>query len=408
MMGNKGTNAEGAMAPAMAARRRVRASARPCHRRGLRNGSRSRHLLRRAPLATVDAEAGFAFTARTHHPELSEHEHPSSAVVLEDGRPLGPGNALHEDIRTLGSGRFSFWYDYVYFSTSDNTDPRTNGRRYEIEYSATCLQDVVSRISGRVRAARRPTASAIARNYAADRQLQMWRRIGFAPTSETRILDFGCGGGERVDEFRRLGYHAFGCDVMLPSRPVGVLHDYIDAKIIRPIEAKPYRIPFDDQSFDFVFSVTVFEHVQNYDEALAEIRRVLKPGGVAVHVFPPPWKFLETHVFVPYASVVQSYWWLYLWALLGIRNRFQRGYSARRTADVNYAFLKNETNYLPKRRIREHVLRHFDECLFAEEAAFSAKRFALFQRVPRLLPLYRSWFSETHGRVLVCRRPKPR
>lgn len=329
-------------------------------------------------------------------------------MVLEDGVPLGPGNARHDDIRTRGGGRFSFWYDYVYFSSSDNTDPRTNGRRYEIEYSVTAARELLTRLGTRIRTARRPTAGAIVRNYAADRQLQMWRRIGFEPTSGTRMLDFGCGGGERVDEFRRLGYEAFGCDVLLPPRAVGALQHSIAQRIIRPIQVTPYRIPFDDRSFDLVFSVTVFEHVQNYDEALAEIRRVLRPGGLAVHVFPPPWKFLETHVFVPYASVIQARWWLYLWALLGVRNRFQRGYPAKRTADVNYAFLKHETNYLPKSRIRAHVLRHFDECLFAEEAAFPARHYALFQRLPALLPAYRTWCSETRGRVLVCRRPKAR
>jgi SAM-dependent methyltransferase len=364
-------------------------------------------VVRRAPLWDIDAEIGFAFTARTGHPELSSHARPSAAVLLEDGQPLaGPGNALHDDIRKSGGGRFSFWYDYVYFSTSDDSDPRTNGRRYEIEYSVTPLQDVLSRLSNRLRAVRPPDVSAVARNYAADRQLDMWRRIGFTPARETSMLDFGCGGGERVDEFRRRGYQAFGCDVLLPARPVGALQEHMTAAVIRPIELKPYRIPFDDGSFDLVFSITVFEHVLDYDSALAEIRRVLKPGGLAVHVFPPPWKFLETHVFVPYASVFRPYWWLYLWALLGVRNRFQRGYSARRTADVNSAFLKNETNYLPKRRIREHVLRHFEECQFLEEAAFSRRRYAFFQRAPRLLPLYRNWFSETRGRVLVCRRKR--
>jgi SAM-dependent methyltransferase len=365
---------------------------------------RTGRVVRRATLTAIDAETGYAYTARTHHPELSSHERPSTAVVLEDGRPLaGPANALHDDIRTRGGGRFSFWYDYVYFSTGDHSDPRTNGRRYEIEYTVNRLRDIVWRIRERIRQERHPVASAIARNYAAERQLEMWRRIGCTPSPDARILDFGCGAGERVDEFRRLGYHAFGCDLMLPVRPVGRLREHIQDRVIRPITSDPYRIPFDDQSFDFVFSVTVFEHVRDYDGALAEIRRVLKPGGVAVHVFPPPWKFLETHVFVPYASVFQAWWWLYFWALLGVRNRFQRGYSARRTADVNYAFLKNETNYLPKRTIREHVLRHFDECLFVEEAAFSRRRFAFFSRVPFLLPPYRNWFSETHGRVLVCR-----
>lgn len=56
--------------------------------------------------------------------------------LLEDGKPLGPSGALHDDIRTRGLGAWSHW-DFglrtqVMFSTSDNSDPNENGRRYEL------------------------------------------------------------------------------------------------------------------------------------------------------------------------------------------------------------------------------------------------------------------------------------
>ena len=87
------------------------------------------------PLHQIQHEIGFVYISLTQHPELSSHEHPSAAVVLENGVPLpGPANALHEDIRQLGGGRYSFWYDSVYFSTSDNSNPRINGRSYAIAY----------------------------------------------------------------------------------------------------------------------------------------------------------------------------------------------------------------------------------------------------------------------------------
>jgi hypothetical protein len=53
-----------------------------------------------------------------------------SARLTENGRPLGPGGALHEDIRQMGQGRYSHWGGQLYFSTSDNSDPNTNGRKY--------------------------------------------------------------------------------------------------------------------------------------------------------------------------------------------------------------------------------------------------------------------------------------
>ncbi len=87
----------------------------------------------RALLTDIRPELGFAYIAPTGRPEWSSHEHPSLAQVLEDGKPLpGPANVLHEDIRQVGLGRYSFWHDYVYFSASDNSDPCTNGRRYEV------------------------------------------------------------------------------------------------------------------------------------------------------------------------------------------------------------------------------------------------------------------------------------
>ena len=56
----------------------------------------------------------------------------SRLVLYEDDRPLGPAHSLHEDIRHLGGGRYSHWHGNIYFSSSDHSDPRTNGREYKI------------------------------------------------------------------------------------------------------------------------------------------------------------------------------------------------------------------------------------------------------------------------------------
>jgi hypothetical protein len=64
--------------------------------------------------------------------QFSQNENiQSPARLYEDGRALGPGNASHAVIGAQGGGRFSFWKDgNLYFSSSDNSDPRTNGRKY--------------------------------------------------------------------------------------------------------------------------------------------------------------------------------------------------------------------------------------------------------------------------------------
>ncbi len=56
----------------------------------------------------------------------------SVTELFEDDRPLGPAHTRHDSIRDLGLGRYSHWQRKLVFSTSDNTDPRANGRRYAV------------------------------------------------------------------------------------------------------------------------------------------------------------------------------------------------------------------------------------------------------------------------------------
>jgi hypothetical protein len=56
----------------------------------------------------------------------------SRLAMLEDGKPLGPPHQEHPIIRNKGKGAYSHWGNGFYFSTSDNSDPRTNGRAYTI------------------------------------------------------------------------------------------------------------------------------------------------------------------------------------------------------------------------------------------------------------------------------------
>jgi hypothetical protein len=50
--------------------------------------------------------------------------------LFEGDRPLGPAHALHRVIRDAGGGTYSHWQTRLIFSTSDNSDPNTNGRGY--------------------------------------------------------------------------------------------------------------------------------------------------------------------------------------------------------------------------------------------------------------------------------------
>jgi hypothetical protein len=70
-------------------------------------------------------------------PELEEFadstDHPmqSPFVIFENGKPLGPAHSAHAEIARLGHGRFSHWKNIGFiFSSSDGTNPETNGRLY--------------------------------------------------------------------------------------------------------------------------------------------------------------------------------------------------------------------------------------------------------------------------------------
>lgn len=60
----------------------------------------------------------------------SEHGR-SPVMIYEDGKPLGPAHSDFASISKLGHGRFSYWTDQGFiFSSSDGSDPNSNGRRY--------------------------------------------------------------------------------------------------------------------------------------------------------------------------------------------------------------------------------------------------------------------------------------
>ncbi len=49
---------------------------------------------------------------------------------FEDGAELTQAHTLHETIRKLGGGRFSHWYESLYFSATDGSDPNISGHVY--------------------------------------------------------------------------------------------------------------------------------------------------------------------------------------------------------------------------------------------------------------------------------------
>ncbi|NNM75074.1 class I SAM-dependent methyltransferase [Enterovirga aerilata] len=124
-----------------------------------------------------------------------------------------------------------------------------------------------------------------------------------------RILDVGC--GDLLTAFGLLNHGAaevVGLDIKdLPEILVDdtvkrlAASGYEDARFDRPrltpLTFDGRHIPFDDSSFDVVFSWGVFEHVVGVRQLLTEMRRVMKPDGVCfIKVFPWFHSFYGSHL----------------------------------------------------------------------------------------------------------------
>jgi ubiquinone/menaquinone biosynthesis C-methylase UbiE len=92
------------------------------------------------------------------------------------------------------------------------------------------------------------------------------------------ILDFGCGKGVITVEIEKINRHAkiYGVDVSEDALQIcrKKLPKHMFKKIV-----DGGKIPFPDETFDFIIASDVLEHVYDTENAFLEISRVLKKNG---------------------------------------------------------------------------------------------------------------------------------
>jgi SAM-dependent methyltransferase len=120
------------------------------------------------------------------------------------------------------------------------------------------------------------------------------------PLTARRVLEIGSGVGMFVLVARQDGVRAFGVEPYeLGSQAARYnLTEHGVPQVIA--RAAGEALPYADSSFDVVCSFQVLEHVIRPDAVLAETVRVLKPGGVFVHVFPNYGSVWEGHYGIPW------------------------------------------------------------------------------------------------------------
>ncbi|MEU8549147.1 bifunctional 2-polyprenyl-6-hydroxyphenol methylase/3-demethylubiquinol 3-O-methyltransferase UbiG [Streptomyces roseoverticillatus] len=94
---------------------------------------------------------------------------------------------------------------------------------------------------------------------------------------QTRLLDVACGGGLFGPHLAGKGYRVFGVDLSATALKEALGHGF-DAVARADIT----RLPFADESFDVVTAGQCLEHVEDPFAVVAELCRVLRPGGTLI------------------------------------------------------------------------------------------------------------------------------
>jgi 2-polyprenyl-6-hydroxyphenyl methylase / 3-demethylubiquinone-9 3-methyltransferase len=98
-----------------------------------------------------------------------------------------------------------------------------------------------------------------------------------------RVLDVGCGGGLLAEEVARLGYRVVGVDPAQRSVVAAQAHAIVTGRPIAYGVGAGEALPFADAVFDVAYCFDVLEHVNNWEQVVAESARISKPGGVYLY-----------------------------------------------------------------------------------------------------------------------------
>ena len=96
---------------------------------------------------------------------------------------------------------------------------------------------------------------------------------------QLKVLDVGCGGGFTCEFLAKRGARVIGIDQSAACIEAANHHASEAGLNIDYCQSQAERLPFDDATFDAVVCVDVLEHVESPQQTIAEISRVLKPGG---------------------------------------------------------------------------------------------------------------------------------
>jgi SAM-dependent methyltransferase len=138
-------------------------------------------------------------------------------------------------------------------------------------------------------------------SYPSKLALRLFTKYNFI--SDQRLLEVGCGRGEMLREFKNLGLICTGID-----RDTFYENELIAYGIeFRAFNLSENPFPYEDNSFDIIYTKSFVEHINNPEFFLNECKRVLKPNGKILNLV-PDWEanmqiFFDDHTHIrPYTT----------------------------------------------------------------------------------------------------------
>lgn len=148
----------------------------------------------------------------------------------------------------------------------------------------------------------------------------------FQTLKVVRVLDAGCGDGKLISFLNKYlplfnpnyNFEIYGYDVadhgVQPDDYIKKTYAYLFTsnpqidwtERIRLIHSKD-DWPFEAETFNFVVSNQVLEHVWDHDHFFSENCRVLSKKGFAIHLFPVKEAILDGHIFLPFVHQLRSW-----------------------------------------------------------------------------------------------------
>lgn len=264
--------------------------------------------------------------------DTGEKPQQSMLALYENDRQIGAAHSIHSHIREYGQGRYSHWGQYLYFSSTDNTDPNKNGRKYSVKVSQPLSPEELKSLIENTASDEAMLLHAVRAN------LNLNDRAMYTLLHCFRVVKYFCDSvgydiaGKSILEIGSCKHPGLGLSLLLagcgkyyannmipvnnylPAEYAKLIYMFMTALLgvrperlkevtnyngyeaegerwhlqernfvsLSPVPAEDMDLP--DGSADMIFSMSVLEHVSRPGDVINKCFRLLRPGGWCFHI----------------------------------------------------------------------------------------------------------------------------